>query len=476
MKLSMSMSMSKLRRTDSKVFKILSEGSRKPTAVGLKLTQSVPFYFGYIIVVIGTLTKAFSAPGQTTTLGALIEYIQADLGMGRSTISVLYTCATLLSSATLPMLGWAMDKFGLRVAGLANASAMAFACLLFSRVTKEAASLTIFFYLLRFLGQGGMQLIGTNLISNWWIRRRGLMQGISGVGLAISMTGLFPIVARMGCESIGWRGTFTVIGVVLLVVFVPLCAIFFCETPEMYGLKPDNSSSASDPLESGKEKVEASLEGKTLGEALRTLDFYAVTGSCLVWALNATGLFFHLTRMIPHNATAQVYLTSSISSATFTLFVGFLFDKINPKWIIAPALLLQSLSIYLLNINMKGLFLTIVAAGIFGASNGCMNNMSGLIHAHLFGRKHLGKISGLAYSCMVTGSALGPLPLGLIDPDNVRQQTTVTYVLSLLPILFSIFVTFCKMNPLVPRTDSAGETKENVEMRHLLAAEDVDNE
>lgn len=124
----------------------------------------------------------------------------------------------------------------------------------------------------------------------------------------------------------------------------------------------------------------------------------------------------------------------------------------------------------------RGLFLTIVAAGIFGASNGCMNNMSGLIHAHLFGRKHLGKISGLAYSCMVTGSALGPLPLGLIDPDNVRQQTTVTYVLSLLPILFSIFVTFCKMNPLVPRTDSAGETKENVEMRHLLAAEDVDNE
>ena len=121
----------------------------------------------------------------------------------------------------------------LRVAGLANASAMAFACLLFSRVTKEAASLTIFFYLLRFLGQGGMQLIGTNLISNWWIRRRGLMQGISGVGLAISMTGLFPIVARMGCESIGWRGTFTVIGVVLLVVFVPLCAIFFCETPEV---------------------------------------------------------------------------------------------------------------------------------------------------------------------------------------------------------------------------------------------------
>ena len=68
----------------------------------------------------------------------------------------------------------------------------------------------------------------------------------------------------------------------------------------MYGLKPDNSSSASDPLESGKEEVEVSLEGKTLGEALRTLDFYAVTGSCLVWALNATGLFFHLTRMIPH--------------------------------------------------------------------------------------------------------------------------------------------------------------------------------
>ena len=267
----------------------------------------------------------------------------------------------------------------MRRAGLLNATLMALACIFFAAVVQGPVVLTMFFYSLRFLGQGGMQLIGTNLISNWWIRRRGLMQGISGVGLSLSMTGLFPVLARLSCEAFGWRLTFVGIGMIMICLFLPVCSIFFLDAPEMYGLLPDaveaeavkvvkekDTEDGSGPREAeeSKEAEESAggteLEGKTLGEAMRTLDFWAATGSCFTWAFIATGMFFHLimivetdlslgkggdilqstlahNEMLPSSLVPHVYLTCAISSSTCTLLIGYLFDRMNPKWILSES-------------------------------------------------------------------------------------------------------------------------------------------
>ncbi|QDZ22426.1 MFS transporter [Chloropicon primus] len=463
--------------------RVLGESEeRKPTKVGLKLARRFGSRYAYAIVLIGTLTKALSACGQTTFLGGVLDYIEADLGVKRSTTSVLYSSATLLSASTLPGLGWAMDRLGLRWAGMLNATLMGLVCIVLGSIASEPVLLTVFFYLLRFLGQGGMQLIGTNLISNWWIQKRGLMQGISGVGLSLSMTGVFPVLARVSCENIGWRLTFAAIGTFVLVFFVPLCSVFFLETPEMYSLRADAARGASgDDDAADRPSKERELEGKTLREALRTLDFYAVTLGCSVWAFNATGVFFHLIVILQTDLRADtkvmdsvvphVYLTCAITSSVFTLVIGYLFDRANPKWIISAALVLQSLSIFLFSVS-RSVPVTILSAFVFGVSNGCMNNMSGVVHAYLFGRKHLGKISGLGYSSMVVGSALGPLPLGLVQSNNLKQQTMVMYALCVPPIVGAFFALICKMKPLVPRNKAGKGTatppREDVEMQHLL--------
>jgi len=357
--------------------RVLGESEeRKPTKVGLKLARRFGSRYAYAIVLIGTLTKALSACGQTTFLGGVLDYIEADLGVKRSTTSVLYSSATLLSASTIPGLGWAMDRLGLRWAGMLNATLMGLVCIVLGSIASEPVLLTVFFYLLRFLGQGGMQLIGTNLISNWWIQKRGLMQGISGVGLSLSMTGVFPVLARVSCENIGWRLTFAAIGTFVLVFFVPLCSVFFLETPEMYSLRADAARGASgDDDAADRPSKERELEGKTLREALRTLDFYAVTLGCSVWAFNATGVFFHLIVILQTDLRADtkvmdsvvphVYLTCAITSSVFTLVIGYLFDRANPKWIISAALVLQSLSIFLFSVS-RSVPVTILSAFVFG--------------------------------------------------------------------------------------------------------------
>ena len=140
-----------------------------PTKFGAALAHRAGPKYAYAIVFLGTLAKALSACGQTTFLGGVMDYIEADIGLRRSTTSLLYSFATLLSSLTLPLLGFVMDRIGLRKSGCLNAMLMALTCVVLGNLAREPAVLTLFFYLLRFFGQGGMMLIGTNLISNWWI-------------------------------------------------------------------------------------------------------------------------------------------------------------------------------------------------------------------------------------------------------------------------------------------------------------------
>ena len=166
----------------------------------------------------------------------------------------------------------------------------------------------------------------------------------------------------------------------LIVFFLPLCFVFFLEQPEHFGLLPDSQrltkNTSTDDREEPKKQPE--VEGKTLSEALRTLDFWAATTACGMWAFNATGAFFHLISIIGNDlkdggnsdrVISSVYLTSAITSSCFTLLVGYLFDKMNPKYIIGVGLLAQSLAMFIFSVD-RNVILTIIAAFVFGASNG----------------------------------------------------------------------------------------------------------
>ena len=88
--------------------------------VGKWLVRRTPFYYGYVILLVGTIGKAFSAPGQTPVVGSVMDFIIDDLGMPASTVTTLYSSATLASSFTLFIIGWLLDRFGLRITGIAT--------------------------------------------------------------------------------------------------------------------------------------------------------------------------------------------------------------------------------------------------------------------------------------------------------------------------------------------------------------------
>lgn len=57
-----------------------------------------------------------------------------------------------------------------------------------------------------------------------------------------------------------------------------------------------------------------------------------------------------------------------------------------------------------------------------------------VVWPNYFGRKHIGSISGISMAMIVTGSALGPLPLGIAF-DLFGGYTEILWALMLFPVL-----------------------------------------
>ena len=444
---------------------------RRPTSNASSGEAVVPcawtgWHYSYTALALGSFTKACSSPGQSPFIGVFIDRYIEDLHLNRTLVSALYFVATMSSAGSLPFAGGAMDSHGLRTSALCASAGLVVTCIVFALGVRNAITLLIGFYLLRFFGQGLMSIVGANIINMWWIKRRGVVQGISGVFLTLAMTGALPPLATYGLRKIGWRNTYYCIGAVLAVVYLPIAYFVILDSPESVGMKPDaeanddtnvNNNNREDeedgaPDDDGVDG-EVVLEGITRREAITHLVFWVVSSCNVCWAALSTAVFFHLTdvfgEVYAEKKTDQmdnldgvlryVYICQSITSGATSLTVGYLFDICPVQPLLLFASCIQIIATVLLANLQPTMTSAIVFAFAFGIQNGSMNNMSSMAMARLFGRRELNKITSLATSTAVVGSALGPLPLGAAN-DYFGGYSRGLLIAALWPVFNAILL------------------------------------
>jgi hypothetical protein len=82
----------------------------------------------------------------------------------------------------------------------------ALACIYMGFV-QSAFMLVLGFIAIRMLGQGSLSLVSQNVMNQWWVRKRGMVMGISGTVLALMGMGVFPLVHQCpgGCLRLAQR-------------------------------------------------------------------------------------------------------------------------------------------------------------------------------------------------------------------------------------------------------------------------------
>lgn len=413
-----------------------------------KIPFPVPFYYGWIIVVMAAMGMFFSGPGQTYSISVFIDSYVEDFGWSRSLVSSIYLIATLLAGFLMFVVGRFVDKYGQRYMTVAIALMLGVACL-FNSFIMGPIMLFIGFFMLRLFGQGAMTLLPGTLVPQWFVTKRGRALSIMAFGSFLGSAAIPPLNAWL-ISSWGWPMAWRVWTGLLLIVFVPLAYFLIRNKPEDLGLQPDGVSENSDNLvtyqakkisEEVQENSSTVEEDWTLQEAKRTRAFWLIMGCVAIPSMVNTGIVFHLISILGESGigrTHAAFILSLMAIVAFpvTLLAGYVVDRIKPHLVLGCSFVGQILVMVLL-LQADSLSLAIIFGVLRGIVGGFEAISIGIILPNYFGRKHLGSIKGLSMTMMVIGSAFGPLPFAIFY-DLFGGYTEIIIIMMLFPLLGSI--------------------------------------
>ena len=181
------------------------------------------FYYGWLMVGVAGIGMFCSGPGQSYTFSVFIEPISRDLGISKTSIASAYAIATLAAAFLLPRAGKLLDRFGPRQTLLIVSICLGLACMFFG-AAANFIWLAIGFAMLRFMGQGATMLTVSNLVSQWFLRRRGFAMSLMGLGFAASMA-IHPLIGEHLISAFGWRTAWVVLGLMTWALMLSLIHI-----------------------------------------------------------------------------------------------------------------------------------------------------------------------------------------------------------------------------------------------------------
>lgn len=406
-----------------------------------------PFFYGWVIGLLSMLGMIASIPGQTMGVGPFKPYLDEALQLGDLWLSIAYGLGTGLSAVFLPVGGVLLDKLGSRV--MAVVSMVLFGGSMYFMASMDQiavaatgllgwihplagplVAITLGFFLIRILGQGLVAMVPRQIMGKWWVRQRGKVLAITGVGISF-MFSLAPKLLDSLIDGFGWRGAYMVLGLVLIAGFGTVFWLLVRDNPEASGLVPDGE----------RETVVTEPRNRDLiirkdfsrGEALRTPVFWIINLALGFHAMFFTGYTFHVVALgeefgLGVDAILSLFVPISFVSIPVGLAVSWLSDHTRIKYILlfyVGGLMLAMGGMLLVFAESDwpmvqwqwfGLELDLpVSTGIvvlglgFGMSGGCFGLLTTVPWPRFFGREHLGAINGVVMSTMVVSSAVGPL-------------------------------------------------------------------
>lgn len=425
-----------------------------------------PFYYGWVMLPIAMATLIASSPGQTFGVSIFNESIRESLALSHGQLAAAYMLGTLFGAVPISFIGRQMDRHGLRNTLLAVVTLFSIACWVTS-VAQGWWSLFLAFGLLRMLGPGALSLLSSNTLPFWFERRLGMVEGLRNVGMAVAMASI-PALNLWLVTSLGWRGSYMIMGSVVWLTLFPIIAIWFRNAPEDIGQAIDGthrrmsrgarakgessrggSVSAPEP-----DSRPVTMWGMTLGETLRTKEFWIVACGTATNGLVHTALFFCMVPIFDERgfAASDVAATLTVFAVSLAImqFVGgALADRLPARVLLVFGMLSLSLAVALLFVASSPMTAHLAGATL-GIGQGIFFGVSQPLWARYFGRTHIGKIRGALMTFNVASSSLGPLYAGVTrDWQGDFSLALVTFMLMPLPIA----VMSCFVRP--PRRDAS---------------------
>jgi MFS family permease len=375
-------------------------------------SEQAKFFYGWWIVVVAGIGLCLGyAPIIVYSFSVFIKPLTQEFHSNRAGISLAFTLANLMQGISSPLTGRLADRFGARSVILL--SSVSFALLLISShlVSAKLWNLYVFCGLLGFVGSGPAPIPYVKVVSRWFDRRRGLALGLTMFGIGAGAI-LMPALAQRLIAMLGWRSTFMVMGLLVLVISVPVVAFFLKESPDEMGLLPDGAITAQQAVEK-----QNSEEGMAWQDARYSKAFLVMVGAIVLVGVSVHGCVLHLVPLLNDQGVSSnrvALATSLLGSALLIGRVGsgYLLDRFFAPRVAMCLFGAAACGIALLGTGAAS-GLLFLAVFLIGLGMGAEVDIIAYLISRYFGLRAFGEIYGYAFASYVLAGALGPWLMAL---------------------------------------------------------------
>jgi MFS family permease len=391
-------------------------------------------FIGWRVALLATITAALTGPGQTVGVSVFVDPMIDALGMTRSELSIAYLIGTLLGAAALIPVGRGIDRVGARRAMTFIGFGFGLGLGLMSGV-QGFVTLVLGFTLIRWLGQGSLQLVSTLSITPWFERRRGFVFGLSTTATAVLMS-FTPILLGAAIGLVDWRIAWLIAAMAVWLIVLPIARFGIVNRPSDVGQYADG-----DPAPHPSAEPVPARRSYTRREALGQGRFWVLSLVIATTSLLATALNFHQISLLGEQGltvteAAAMFLPQVLGTLAAGLIMGALADRVRARWLLMISMALLALSLVLAALLQPGPMILVYAV-VLGAAVGAGRPLVATLLPRWYGLGHIGAIQGVSALVAVAGSAAGPVALSLAS-DNIGGYGPGALVLLSLPIVIGL--------------------------------------
>jgi sugar phosphate permease len=384
-------------------------------------------FYGWIVLGVAFITIVVGYAIRNS-FAVFYPTIVEEFGWGRGNTALMFSIAFLVYGLASPVAGTLVDKFKPRLVLPLGGLIAGVGVALCSLATVQWQ----FFLFYGGIAAIGLSLAGwsplTTIVSNWFVKKRGLAIGILAAGFGGSL--ISAPIAQFLISSFGWQKAYVIVGIFPIAIIIPLCSLLIRRSPQEKGLLPNGAlqklAQPRDPDEPQTGESKWAATTWTLPRAVRTYQFWLLflvafflLGLTEQIAVAHQVYFFRDVGYEPMMA-AKIYSVFGIAFIVGTLCSS-LSDRLGRERVFIPSCLLSAAAVSFLFLirDASHFWMPVLFAVCFGLGVGAAGPVFYSAAADLFQGAHFGSILGTITLGFSLGGAIGPPLAGFIhDKTN----------------------------------------------------------
>lgn len=365
-------------------------------------------FYGWIVVIGCILITMTMVPPIMALSNKYLIYVTEDLGISRSAFTLANTILQGLGIFISPMVAKKLATGDMKKIQSISVIGFAICYASYSFATKPF-HLYISAFLLGIFYLNATLIPVSMMVTNWFVKKRGLAMSLAMAGIGVGGTIFSPILTFL-LENYGWRNTYRIMAVIILVIALPTSLFILKKKPEDMGLVALGADEA--PTDAAKKASSGGIK-ISVSESKSKLFFWLVLLGMLTNGIINSGALGQFPPAIQeaHGATVQAAIISMYSMVGIVgkIVLGWINDKFGV--IISSIFGCVSFALAFVFILMSGsnVAMLYAMAFVFGFGNPIGTVSPPLVVSEVFGTEKYGEAYGIANSFSQIGLSLGSL-------------------------------------------------------------------